>query len=71
MQFRRKFVQLVRLKELQQHARPGGVLEQMQTLKQSRLSVSRVSRREWEFIMGLVDGQDGADEAGCMGESRG
>lgn len=30
----------------------------MQTLRQSRVSVSRVSPQEWNFIMGLVDKQE-------------
>lgn len=30
----------------------------MQTLRQSRLSVSKVSKKEWDFIMSLVDDDD-------------
>ena len=45
----------MKLKDLQKYAQEGGVLERMQTLKQSRLSVSKVSKKEWDFIMGLVD----------------
>ena len=44
---------MIGLKELQSHSRDGGVLEGMQTLRQSRLSVSRVTKAEWDFVMGL------------------
>ena len=30
----------------------------MQTLRQSRLSVSKVTKKEWDFILGLVDEED-------------
>ncbi len=49
---------MIKLKELQIYARDGGVLEHLQTLKQSRLSVSKVTKKEWDFIMGLVDMED-------------
>ena len=51
--FRQKFPDFVRLKELQKYAREGGILQNMQTLKQSRLSVSKVSKKEWDFILKL------------------
>lgn len=55
VEFRQKFDSLVRLKDLQKFSKLGGLLEKMQTLKQSRLSVSKVTRKEWEFIMSLAD----------------
>ncbi len=55
VEFRQKFDSLVKLKDLQKFSKPGGVLEGMQTLKQSRLSVSKVTKKEWEFIMSLAD----------------
>lgn len=55
VEFRQKFDSFVRLKDLQKFSKQGGVLEKMQTLKQSRLSVSKVTRKEWEFIMSLAD----------------
>ena len=59
MEFRRKFPHLVTLKELQQHSKTSGSpLENLQTLKQSRLSVSKVSREEWVFINELADSKD-------------
>jgi len=58
VEFRQKFPEIIKLKELQKYAKDGGILEHMQTLKQSRLSVSRVTKKEWDFIMGLVDMED-------------
>ena len=49
---------MVKLKELQKYAKDGGILEHMQVLNQARLSVSKVSKKEWDFIMGLVDVDD-------------
>ena len=55
VEFRQKFPKLVKLKELQQFSKPGGVLENMQMLRQSRLSVSKVTKKEWEFILNLAE----------------
>ena len=46
------------MEDLRRFAKPGGALENLQMLKQSRLSVSSVQPKEWEFIMSLV-GDDG------------
>ncbi|KAL5359121.1 PUA-like domain-containing protein [Aspergillus floccosus] len=54
VEFRRKFDNFVSLNELKAHSQPGQPLENMQVLKQSRLSVSRVSKKEWRFILGLA-----------------
>ncbi|KAL8794376.1 MAG: hypothetical protein Q9195_003074 [Heterodermia aff. obscurata] len=56
--FRQKFPDFVRLKELQKYAREGGILQNMQTLKQTRLSVSKVSKKEWDFILTLGGHED-------------
>lgn len=56
--FRQKFPKLIKLKELQKYAKDGGILHNMQTLRQSRLSVSKVSKKEWNFIMSLVEDDD-------------
>lgn len=50
--FHEKFPKLVPLKELQLHKED--TLKDMQGLKQSRLSVSKISKAEWEFIMELA-----------------
>lgn len=59
--FRRKFGQLVKLSELKSFAEPGGVLEKMQLLKQSRLSVSAVKAKEWKFILSLAGEEEGGE----------
>ncbi|KIV78288.1 hypothetical protein PV11_10017 [Exophiala sideris] len=51
VEFVKKFDKIVTLKELKSYAQNGGVLENMQTLKQSRLSVSAVTSAEWRFIL--------------------
>jgi len=48
-------VDLARLKGL---AAEGGVLKDMQVVHNSRLSVCRVRKEEWDFILGLVDGEE-------------
>lgn len=47
VRFVQKFPEMIKLKELQKYSKDGGVLENMQVLKQSRLSVSKVSKNEW------------------------
>ena len=56
--FRHKFPDFVKLKELQKYAVEGGILQNMQTLKQSRLSVSKVTKKEWDFILVLGGYED-------------
>ena len=56
--FRQKFPEIIRLKDLQKFSKERGELENMQTLKRSRLSVSKVSKKEWDFIVSLVDVED-------------
>ena len=58
VEYRQKFPAIIKLKDLQKFAKDGGLLENMQTLKTSRLSVSKVSKKEWDFIMSLVDMED-------------
>jgi len=43
------------LKELREFGAKGNGLENMQMLKQSRLSVSKVSEKEREFLMGVIE----------------
>ena len=54
VKFVNKFSKIVPLKELQRYSKPGGVLEHMQVIRQSRLSVSKVSKEEWNFVMDLA-----------------
>ena len=55
--FKQKFPELISLETLKSHAQPYHPLENMQLVKQSRLSVSKVTKAEWDFIMSLA-GQD-------------
>ncbi|MCJ1419013.1 hypothetical protein MMC32_005364 [Xylographa parallela] len=55
VEYRLKFKEIIKLKDLQKFAESGGVLADMQTLRQSRLSVSKVSKKEWDFIRNLAE----------------
>jgi predicted RNA-binding protein with PUA-like domain len=56
--FRSKFAVPIGLKELREMGAPGKPLENMQLLKQSRLSVSKVTPAEWEYLMGVAEGKE-------------
>jgi predicted RNA-binding protein with PUA-like domain len=64
--FRKKFAVPIYLKELRELGAPGKPLAEMQMLKQSRLSVSRVSAGEWQALCDLADAK--AKEAGLEHE---
>ncbi|GAB0132775.1 hypothetical protein EsDP_00001201 [Epichloe bromicola] len=66
VEFRKKFAVPITLKELRELGGPGGPLENMQMLKQSRLSVSRVRKEEWEALCEIADKK--ANEAGLAHE---
>lgn len=55
VEFRSKFPVPIGLKELRAMGGAGGPLEDMQMLKQSRLSVSKVSAEEWEHLVGVAE----------------
>ncbi|KAF4454827.1 Thymocyte nuclear protein 1 [Fusarium austroafricanum] len=55
VEFRKKFAVPIGLKEIRELGKAGGPLEMMQLLKQSRLSVSKVSSEEWKFLCDLAD----------------
>lgn len=61
VKFIRKFDDMIKLSELKSFAQQGGILKDLQTLRQSRLSVSRVTPKQWKFIMSLVDGEEEQD----------
>ncbi|KAL5050766.1 hypothetical protein BDW71DRAFT_106089 [Aspergillus fruticulosus] len=63
VEFRRKFDKLITLNELKSHANAKAPLENLQTLKQGRLSVSAVTPKEWDFIMSLVKEGDNTEAA--------
>lgn len=56
--FVRKFNHMVDLKQLKARATEDGPLKQMAMLRQSRLSVSPVTRREWEVILDMAGEKD-------------
>ncbi|KAK0610173.1 PUA-like domain-containing protein [Bombardia bombarda] len=65
VEFRRKFAVPIYLKELRAMGDAAGKpLANMQMLKQSRLSVSRVSAAEWEYLMGVVEEKEKAASSG-------
>jgi predicted RNA-binding protein with PUA-like domain len=54
--FRQKLETPVTLKDLRAfQAENGSPLENMQMLKLTRLSVSRVSKEEWDFLKGVME----------------
>ncbi|KAL7912570.1 DUF55 domain-containing protein [Trichoderma velutinum] len=67
VEFRKKFAVPINLKELRELGKPGGPLENMQMLKQGRLSVSRVSAEEWKALCEIADKK--AEEAGLEHET--
>ena len=66
VQFSKKLTKPVSLKEIQRYGKDKGVLSELQLLKQMRLSVGKVSEKEWKFIVdNLVEEgyEEGSDEA--------
>ncbi|KAJ4298230.1 hypothetical protein N0V90_006129 [Kalmusia sp. IMI 367209] len=59
VEFVRKFPDVVDLARIKEEARKGGPLEGMQLVTNSRLSVSRVSREQWEYLLEIAEGKDG------------
>jgi hypothetical protein len=57
VEFRRKFEKQVTLHQLKEKAQAGKPLENLQMVKQSRLSVSSVTPAQWRYILELA-GED-------------
>ncbi|KAG9189283.1 hypothetical protein G6011_06151 [Alternaria panax] len=57
VEFVRQFDEVVDLARIKEYAKDGP-LRDMQLVTNSRLSVSRVRKEEWEFVMALVDGDE-------------
>lgn len=55
VEFVEKFPDIIDLQTLKNIASKGGPLEKMQLVTSSRLSVSKVSKEEWDFIMGMLE----------------
>ncbi|KAH7340040.1 PUA-like domain-containing protein [Pyrenochaeta sp. MPI-SDFR-AT-0127] len=59
VEFVKKFHHVVDLHKIKGYAQNGGPLEGMQLVTNSRLSVSRVRKEEWKFILGLAGDEKG------------
>jgi predicted RNA-binding protein with PUA-like domain len=55
VEFVKKFDDVVSLHKIKSLAGSGGPLENMQLVTNSRVSVSRVKKEEWDIILGLSD----------------
>ncbi|KAH7558825.1 hypothetical protein BM1_04962 [Bipolaris maydis] len=62
VEFVKEFERVVDLHEIKGFARDGGPLRDMQLVTNSRLSVCRVRKEEWEFILGLAEGSKGEEK---------
>lgn len=62
VEFVREFERVVDLHEIKGFASEGGPLRDMQLVTNSRLSVCRVRKEEWEFILGLAEGGKGEEK---------
>jgi predicted RNA-binding protein with PUA-like domain len=54
VEYRRKLGKQVTLQDLKSHGQPGKPLENLQMIKQSRLSVSSVTPAQWKYILELA-----------------
>jgi len=63
VKFVHKLSKLIPLTLLKSFAKPGGALQDMQMLKQTRLSVSAVKPGEWNFILGLEKDDEPEEDA--------
>ncbi|KAI9660418.1 MAG: hypothetical protein M1821_009768 [Bathelium mastoideum] len=64
VEFRQKFDNPITLDQLKALAKDNEEIADMQLLKQSRLSVSKVSPAEWNFILKQVEAGDTLDQDG-------
>ncbi|EUC35754.1 hypothetical protein COCCADRAFT_24315 [Bipolaris zeicola 26-R-13] len=62
VEFVKEFERVVDLHEIKGFAGGGGPLRDMQLVTNSRLSVCRVRKEEWEFILGLAEGGKGEEK---------
>jgi len=57
VEFVREFEQVVDLHRIKDFAKDGGPLKDMQLVTNSRLSVCKVRKQEWDFILSLAEGE--------------
>ncbi len=62
VEFRRKFKQPISRKDLLDLAATSAELKNMQTLKQMRLSVSKVSESEWEYLLKVAGEKEKSED---------
>ncbi|EAT79591.1 hypothetical protein HBH56_184640 [Parastagonospora nodorum] len=65
--FVKKFDDVIDLATIKSHAGSGGKLEGMQLVTNSRLSVCRVRKEEWHFILGLAGEKDATTDGKTEG----
>ncbi|KAI9743326.1 MAG: hypothetical protein M1818_003172 [Claussenomyces sp. TS43310] len=63
VEFREKFKYPVTLKELKDIKGSGESLQDMQMLKQSRLSVTRCSDEDWRYLIGILEDRENSGDA--------
>ena len=63
VEFVREFDEVVDLHKIKDFAKDGGPLKDMQLVTNSRLSVCKVRKEEWDFILGLAEGKKEGQEA--------
>jgi predicted RNA-binding protein with PUA-like domain len=68
VEFVKKFDGVVDLHKIKSFAGKDGPLENMQLIRNGRLSVCRVSKEEWDFVMGLAEGKEREVEGDTAGE---
>jgi predicted RNA-binding protein with PUA-like domain len=61
VEFVQKFDNVIDLKMIKNNAAAGGELKDMQLITNGRLSVCRVRKEEWEFILKLAESQKKPD----------
>ncbi|KAK6412752.1 hypothetical protein LTR95_017928 [Oleoguttula sp. CCFEE 5521] len=72
VEYRKKLSYPVTLKVLQKYGKTeGGVLSEMEVLKTTRLSVTKVTEKEWDFIVNEIVGDDYEEEAAAIAGAAG
>jgi predicted RNA-binding protein with PUA-like domain len=66
VEFRAKFDNLITLADIKSLASPGKPLDGLQMTRQTRLSVSAVTRKQWKYLMSLAELSD-ADKSALGG----
>jgi predicted RNA-binding protein with PUA-like domain len=61
VEFVKKFEDVVDLATIKSHAQGGGALKDMQLVTNSRLSVCRVRKEEWDLILDLAGEKKGKE----------